>query len=152
MKGKWVYLYRAVDAAGQSIDFLLSPKRDAAAARRFFRKALKQLHTVNPRTITVDKNAAYPIATKAMKQHGELWRFAKLRQVKFLNNIVEQDHRRIKRLVRPGLGFKSFTSASQTIAGYEAMAMIRKGQVAIAPANDMKAQSDFITALFSAAA
>jgi transposase-like protein len=152
VKGEWVYLYRAVDATGQTIDFLLSPKRDAPAARRFFRKALKQSHTVNPRTITVDKNAAYPIAMKTMKQGGELWRFAKLRQVKVLNNIVEQDHRRIKRLVRPGLGFKSFVSASRTIAGYEAMAMIRKGQVVGAPANDMSAQRDFIATLFGAAA
>src|SRR3954447_17158720 len=151
VKGKWVYLYRAVDAAGQTIDFLLSPRRDAAAARRFFRKALRQPHTVNPRSITVDKNAAYPIAAKAMKQSEELSRFAKLRQVKVLNNIVEQDHRRIKRLVRPGLGFKSFTSASQTIAGYEAMARIRKGQVESAPANAMGAQRDFIATLFGAA-
>jgi IS6 family transposase len=127
VKGEWVYLYRAVDATGQTIDFLVSAKRDAAAAKRFFRKALRRPHMVNPRTITVDKNAAYPTATKAMKRAGELWRFAKLRQVKFLNNIVEQDHRRIKRLVRPGLGFKSFTTASGTITGYEVMAMIRKG-------------------------
>jgi transposase-like protein len=152
VKGEWVYLYRAVDAKGQTIDFLLSPKRDAAAAGRFFRKAVKQSHTVNPRTITVDKNPAYPVATKAMKRVGELWRFAKLRQVKFLNNIVEQDHRRIKRLVRPGLGFKSFMTASRTIAGYEVMAMIRKGQVVGAPASDMKAQSNFIAALFGTAA
>jgi transposase, IS6 family len=151
VKGEWVYLYRAVDATGQTIDFLLSPKRDAAAARRFFRKALKQPHTVNPRTITVDTNAAYPIAMKTMKRDAELWRFAKLRQVKFLNNIVEQDHRRIKRLVRPGLGFKSFTSATRTIAGYEAMVMIRKGQVVNAPANNMGAQRDFIATLFGAA-
>jgi transposase-like protein len=127
-------------------------KRNAAAARRFFRKALGQPHTVNPRTVTVDKNAAYPVATKAMKRAGELWRFAKLRQVKFLNNIVEQDHRHIKRLVRPGLGFKSFTTASRTIAGYEAMARIRKGQVVRAPANDMGAQRNFIAALFGTAA
>ncbi|QRM35561.1 IS6 family transposase [Microvirga sp. VF16] len=152
VKGEWVYLYRAVDATGQTIDFRLSPKRDAATARRFFRKALEQPHTANPRTITVDKNAAYPIATTAMKRAGELWRFAKLRQEKFLNNIVEQDHRRIKRLVRPGLGFKSFTSASRTIAGYEVMAMIRKGQVVSVPANDMGAQHDFIATLFGAAA
>jgi transposase-like protein len=144
-----VYLYRAVDAAGQTIDFLLSPRRDAAAAWRFFRKALGQPHTVNPRTITVDKNAAYPIVTKAMKRAGELWHFAKLRQVKFLNNIVEQDHRRIKRLVRPGLGFKSFVKASRTTAGYEAMAMIRKHLIVSAPVNGMNAQRDFIAALFS---
>ncbi|EIM29931.1 IS6 family transposase [Microvirga lotononidis] len=152
VEGKWVYLYRAVDAAGQSIDFLLSCRRHAAAARRFFRKALGQPHTVNPRTITVDKNAAYPTAARNMKRAGELWRFAKLRQVKFLNNIVEQDHRRIKRLVRPELGFKSFATASRTIAGYEAMAMIRKEQVVCAPAGDMGAQRDFIAALFGTAA
>ncbi len=152
VKGEWVYLYRAVDAMGRTIDFLLSPKRDAAAAKRFFRKALRPSHRVNPRTITVDKNAASPLATQAMKQGGELWRFARLRQVKFLNNIVEQEHRRIKRLVRPGLGFKSFTSASQTLAGYEALAMIRKGQVVSVPANDMGAQRDFIATLFRVAA
>jgi transposase, IS6 family len=152
VKGEWVYLYRAVDATGQTIDFLLSAKRDAAAARQFFRKALKQPHTVNPRTITVDKNAAYPIAIKLMKRDEKLWRFAKLRQVKFLNNIVEQDHRRIKRLVRPGLGFKSFDTAARTISGYEIMAMVRKGQVASAPVNDTHAQRDFIATLFSDAA
>jgi len=152
VKGRWMYLYRAVDARGQTIDFLLSAKRDAAAARRFFRKALRQAHTVTPRTITVDKNAAYPNATKAMKKANELWRFAKLRQVKYLNNIVEQDHRRIKRLVRPGLGFKSFHTARRTIAGYEVMAMVRKGQVAAMSANDMSAQAAFVATLFGVAA
>ncbi|EIM26427.1 hypothetical protein MicloDRAFT_00029760 [Microvirga lotononidis] len=87
-----------------------------------------------------------------MKRDGGLWRFAKLRQVKFLNNIVEQDHRRIKRLVRPGPGFKSLTTASWTISGYEGMAMIRKGQVVRAPANDMGTQRDFIATLFGTAA
>lgn len=149
VKGEWVYLNRAVDVTGQTIDFLLSAKRDAAAAKSFFRKALRQPHTVNPRTITVDKNAAYSIAAKAIKRDGEFWRFSRLRQVKFLNNIVEQDHRRIKRLVRPGLGFKSFVTVNQTIAGYEAMAMIRKGQVVSAQANDMGAQRDFIATLFT---
>jgi transposase, IS6 family len=98
VKGRWTYLYRAVDSRGQTIDFLLSAKRDASAAKRFFRKALVQPHTVNPRTITVDKNPAYPKAVAAMKDGGELWRFSRLRQVKYLNNIVEQDHRRVKRL------------------------------------------------------
>lgn len=87
-----------------------------------------------------------------MNREGTLWRFAKVRQVKFLNNMGEQDHRRIKRLVRPGLGFKSFVSASHTIAGYEAMAMIRKGQVVGAPANEMVVQRDFIATLLGAAA
>ncbi len=93
VKGRWVCLYRAVDARGQMIDFLLRARRDAAVARRFLRKARKQAHTVNPRTLTVDKNAAYPSASKTMMKNGELWRFTKLRQVKYLNNIVEQDHR-----------------------------------------------------------
>ena len=94
VKGVWTYLYPAVDGLGQTIDFLLSAKRDAEAAKRFFRKALAQPHTVNPRTITVDKNAAYPKAAAEMKKDGELWRRSRLRQVKYLNNIIEQDHRR----------------------------------------------------------
>jgi transposase-like protein len=93
----------AVDSLGQTIDFRLSVRRDAAAAKRFFRKALAQPHTGNPRTITVHKNPAYPKAVAEMKRSGDLWRFSQLQQCKYLNNIVEQDHRRIKRLVRPGL-------------------------------------------------
>lgn len=92
VKGLWTYLYRAVDRRGWTIDFLLSARRDAAAARRFFRKPLKQQH-VRPRTITVDKNPAYPSASRSMKKAGELSRFARLRRLKYLNNIVEQDHR-----------------------------------------------------------
>jgi IS6 family transposase len=127
VKGVWSYLYRAVDSLGQTIDFLLSPRRDVASPKRFFRKALAQVHTVNPRTITVDKAPAYPRATAEMKRGRELRRFARLRQCKYLNNIVEQDHCRIKRLVRPGLGFRSLPTARRTLAGYEAMAMIPKG-------------------------
>jgi len=152
VKGRWTYLYRAVDSRGQTIDFLLSAKRDAEAAKRFFRKALAQPHAVNPRTITVDKNAAYPKATAEMKQDGELWRRSRLRQVKYLNNIVEQDHRNVKRLTRPGLGFGSFWTARRTIAGYEAMAMIRKGQVRNISGRDIKAQAEFIAGLFQIAA
>ena len=152
VKGRWTYLYRAVDSRGQTIDFLLSARRDAAAAKRFFRKALGQPHTVNPRTITVDKNPAYPRAVAEMKDGGELWRRSRLRQCKFLNNIVEQDHRRVKRLVRPGLGFSGFHTARRTLAGYEAMAMIRKGQVRNIGGRDIKAQAEFIAGLFQVAA
>ncbi len=140
-----MYLYRAVDSRGQTIDFLLSAKRDAEAVKRFFRKALAQPHTVNPRTITVDKNAAYPKAAAEMKQRGELWRFSRLRQVKYLNNIVEQDHRNVKRLTCPGLGFGSFWTARRTLAGYEVMAMIRKGQVQNMGGRDIRAQTEFIS-------
>ena len=152
VKGRWTYLYRAVDSRGQTIDFLLSAKRDAEAAKRFFRKALGQPHTVNPRTITVDKNPAYPKAVTEMKADGELWRFSRLRQCKFLNNIVEQDHRRVRRLIRPGLGFGSFWTARRTLAGYEAMAMIRKGQLRNIGGRDMRAQASFIAELFEIAA
>jgi hypothetical protein len=76
---------------------------------------------VNPRTITMDKNPAYPCAVMELKQEGELWRFSRLRQCRFLNNMVEQDHRRVKRLVRPGLGFGSFRTMRRTLAGYEVM-------------------------------
>jgi len=152
VKGRWTYLYRAVDSRGQTIDFLLSAKRDAAAAKRFFRRALGQPHTVNPRSITVDKNPAYPKATAEMKQDAELWRFSRLRQVKFLNNIVEQDHRRVKRLTRPGLGFGGFWTARRTLAGFEAMAMIRKGQVRTIGGRDIRAQASFIAGVFQIAA
>jgi transposase, IS6 family len=152
VKGRWTYLYRAVDSRGQTIDFLLSAKRDAEAAKLFFRKALGQPHTVNPRTITVDKNLAYPKAVAEMKQDAELWRFSRLRQVRFLNNIVEQDHRRVKRLTRPGLGFGGFWTARRTLVGFEAMAMIRKGQVQNIGGRDIRAQATFIAELFQIAA
>ena len=152
VKGRWTYLYRAMDSHGQTIDFLLSAKRDAEAAKRFFRKALAQPHTVNPRTITVDKNPAYPKAVSEMKDSGELWRFSRMRQVKYLNNIVEQDHRRVKRLTRPGLGFGGFWTARQTVAGFETMAMIRKGQVRNIGGDDIQAQATLIADLFQIAA
>ena len=129
-----------MDSRGQTIDFLLAARRDTAAAKRFFRKALAQPHTVNPRTLTVDKNPAYPRAVAEMKRDGELWRRSRLRQCKYLNNIVEQDHRRIKRLVRPGLGFGGFRTARRTLAGFEAMAMIRKGQIRKIGGRDIQIQ------------
>jgi transposase-like protein len=152
VKGRWMYLYRAVDSRGQTIDFLLSVKREAEAAKRFFRKALGQPHTVNPRTVTVDKNPAYTCAVEQLKEDGELWRSSRLRQCKFLNNIVEQDHRRVKRQVRPGLGFGSFHTARRTLAGYEVMAMVRKGHLRKIDGRDMRAQATFVAGLFQTAA
>ena len=127
-------------------------QRDTAAAKRFFRKALGQPHAVNPRTVTVDKNPAYPRAVTEMKAGSELWRRSRLRQFKYLNNIVEQDHRRTKRLTRSGLGFGSFWTARRTLAGYEVMAMVRKGQVRRIDGRDMRAQATFIAELFDVAA
>lgn len=152
VRGAWAYLYRAVDSLGQTIDFRLSPRRDTAAAKRFFRKALSQPHVVNPLTITVDKNPSYPRAVRQLKRAGELWRFSRLRQRKYLNNVVEQDHRRIKRLVRPGLGLGSLRTARTTLAGYEAMAMVRKGQVRDVGGRDIRAQATFVAGLFGVTA
>jgi len=129
VKGKWKYLYRAVDSSGNTIDFMLSAKRDRRAAKRFFRKALKTTHNHLPRVVNVDKNAAYPTAIGELKAEETLTQACELRQNKYLNNIVEQDHRFIKKLVNPCLGFKSFYTARRTIISYETMNTIRKGQV-----------------------
>lgn len=129
VKGKDRYLYRAVDSDGNTLDFLLTAKRDAQAAKRFFRKALSAVHTQEPRVINVDKNAAYPKAINELKAKKELSQKVKLRQKKYLNNIVEQDHRGVKRLVKRGMEFGSFNTARRTLKGYEIMNMMSKGQI-----------------------
>ena len=100
VKGEDKYLYRAVDSTGQTIDFLLTAKRDAAAAKRFFRKALRAPGHPVPRVINVDKNPAYPAAVETLKAEGTLPRRVRLRQCKYLNNVVEQDHRTVKKRTR----------------------------------------------------
>ena len=129
VKGMWMYLYRAVDSQGNTLEFRLSATRNAQAAKLFFVKALGASHTITPRVITVDKNAAYPKALTEMKVAETIPAACELRQSKYLNNLIEQDHRFIKRLVKPGMGFFSFSTAWQTLHGYEAMNMIRKGQM-----------------------
>ncbi len=125
VKGQWKYLYRAVDKAGHTVDFLLTTKRDRRAAARFLRKAIDQCGT--PQKITIDKSGANTAAIEDYNTDNEA--SIELRQTKYLNNIVEQDHRAIKRITRPMLGFKSFWSAAVTLAGIELMHMIRKGQI-----------------------
>ena len=125
IKGKWKYLYRAVDKAGDTVDFLLTAKRDRRAALRFLRKAIARQGA--PEKITIDKSGANAAAIESHNQEHDA--DIEIRQVKYLNNIVEQDHRAIKRAVRPMLGFKSFWSAAITLAGIELMHMIRKGQL-----------------------
>jgi transposase-like protein len=117
--GIWQYLYRAVDSHGQTLDFLLSPRRDAISAECFLRKALRSEHTSTPRVINADKNPAYPKAVADLQAQGRLSTSTTLRQVKYLNNLIEQDHRFIKRLSKPGLGFKSWRTAWRTIRGYQ---------------------------------
>ena len=148
VKGKHKYLYRAVDSQGNTLDFLLTAKRDAMSAKRFFRKTLKALHTQTPRVITVDKNPAYPKAIKELKAAKKLPEIVKLRQIKYLNNIVEQDHRGIKRLVKPGMGFGSFNTARRTIRGYEITNMMRKGQILGVPKGAIKERILFINRIF----
>jgi IS6 family transposase len=147
-KGEWMYLSRAVDSQGNTLEFLLSATRDAQAAKRFFAKALHASHTVTPRVITVDKNAAYPKALKEMKAAGDLAASCELRQSKYLNNLVEQDHRFIKWLVKPGMGFFSFETAWNTLQGYERMNMLRKGQMHGVEKGNITGQISFIASLF----
>ena len=148
VKGKWKYFYRAVDSKGNTIDFLLRAKRDQHSAKRFFKKVLKNSHAKIPRVITVDKNAAYPAAFTDLKQETILPQACELRQIKYLNNMVEQDHRFIKRRVRPGLGFHCFHTAWRTLKGYETMNMIRKGQIEGVEKENITGQVKFIENLF----
>jgi len=152
VKKEWKYLYRAIDSKGNTLDFMLSAKRDAKAAKRFFIKVLNGGHTDVPRIINVDKNAAYPPALKELKAAGALPEETQLRQVKYLNNLIEQDHRFIKRRTNPGLGFGSFNTARRTIQGYEAMNSIRKGQMKDVLKGDVMGQISFINEIFGVAA
>jgi transposase, IS6 family len=206
VKQVWVYLYRAVDSDGNTLEFLLSPTRDAEAAKRFLMKALHstacsapgahpleeqmeeptaladpitptsapRVVTIDtnaaspvkeptapadpdpppsaPRVINVDKHGAYPKAIAELKAAGILPASVELRQVKYLNNLVEQDHRFIKRLVKPGMGFFSFETAGRTLQGYEVMNMIRKGQVSGVGKGDTNGQVTFVARLFGVAA
>src|SRR5215469_2390472 len=128
-----------------------TPTRDAHAAKRFFAKALAAPHTSTPRVITVDKNAAYPKACRELKEEGIMPDSCELRQSKYLNNLVEQDHRFIKRLVKLGMGFFSSETAWRTLQGYETMNMLRKGQVQGVSRGDSLSQAAFIAELFGVA-
>ena len=150
--GKWTYLYRAVDSEGNTIDFLLSPNRDAHAAKRFFQKALRSPGHPRPRVINVDGNPSYPKVIAQLRRTGELGRRCRCRPVRYLNNVVEQDHRAIKRRVRASQGFRSYDAAWHAIQGIEAVNMIRKGQVRWIPKHDIVGQVAFVAGLFGVAA
>src|ERR1700761_7558182 len=127
IRGKWVYLYRAVDRHGKTVDFRLSTRRDVAASEAFFRKAIKGQGST-PTTITLDGYAASHRAVREMKVDGELPAETKLRSSKYLNNLIEQDHRGVKLRIGPMLGFKWFRTAAIAIAGIELLRRIHKGQ------------------------
>jgi transposase-like protein len=129
IRGEWRYLYRAVDRAGKTVDFHLSAKRDVAAAKTFFAKAVKSQGV--PQTVTLDGYAASHRAVRELKAEGRLPEGTQVRSSKYLNNLIEQDHRSIKQRIGPMLGFKRFRNAAITIAGIELMHRIRKGQFAV---------------------
>ena len=125
VNGQWKYFYRAVDKSGNTIDFLLTAQRDKKAALRFLTKAIGR--NGKPGLINIDKSGANTAAIKQYNQDNN--KRVKIRQRKYLNNIIEQDHRKIKRITRPMMGFKNFHAAQQTLTGIELMAMLRKGQM-----------------------
>jgi len=142
IKGKWAYLYRAVDKDGHTIDFLLTPDRERDAAEAFLRKAIRNQGF--PEKITIDQSGAN---TRAIEHYNRDHHTAILiRHSKYLNNLIEQDHRAVKRRVRPMLGFKSLWAARCTIAGIEVMHAIRKGQLAT-PGNGSQTPAEQFYAL-----
>jgi IS6 family transposase len=148
VRGKWMYLYRAVDSTGQTLDFLLNQTRSTRAAKRFFRKVLGQPHITFPRVINVDKNPTYIGAVRDLKREKLLPKKCKRRPSQYMNNIIEQDHRFMKRRIKPGLGFFSYPTAWRTIRGYEMMHMIRKGQIQGVEKETVGAQNRFVAELF----
>ena len=139
VNGHWKYLYRAVDKEGLTIDFLLRAKRDTVAARRFFEKTMRQ--NGDPEKVTMDKSGANKAAMDAINKDRDVP--IEVRQVKYLNNIVEQDHRFVKRVTKPMLGFKTFRTARAVLAGIELMHMIRKGQLSAEKGKDLSFAEQF---------
>ena len=149
---QWKYLYRVLDKEGNTIEFLLSAKRDIAAAKRFFRKMMRADHRRLPFSISVDKHALYPDAYTTSQEEKVLPKDCRLRRTKYLTNIVEQDHRFIRRRWRAMQCFRSFHTAERTIEGVEAMHMMRKGQVKRLDRHDAVGQAKFVESLFHLAA
>ncbi|PFJ73297.1 IS6 family transposase [Bacillus cereus] len=147
VKGQWMYLYRAVDSRGNTIEFCLGKTRDQKTAKRFFKKALRSFHVSQPRVMTVDKNPAYPIAIEQLKKEKSIPDGMQLRQQIYLNNIVEQDHRFIKKRIHSMLGFKCFDTATSILSGVEAMHMIKKEQIDLRD-QSVQNQKKFIHQLF----
>lgn len=143
VKGEWRYLYRAVDKQGQTIDFLLTEDRDKAAALRFLKKAIRRNGV--PETITIDGSDANEAAIKSYNQ--EYGTAIAIRQVKYLNNIVEQDHRGVKRVTRPMLGFKSFTAAQDTLVGIERLPRIKKRQLVVEEGDEGRTAAELFYSL-----
>jgi transposase, IS6 family len=149
---EWKYLYRAVDSAGDTIEFMLSAKRDVSAAKRFFKKLMRAEQRRPPFSIGVDKNAAYPEAFSASQVDMIVPKGRELRRVKYLNSVIEQDRRLIKKKVRASQCFKSSHTAERTPEGIEAVNMMRKGQAKRLAGCDAQGQATFVASLFGIAA
>jgi transposase-like protein len=143
VKGAWYYLYRAVDKMGQTIDFLLTEDRDAQAAKRFLTKAIRR-HGV-PEKITIDGSAANEAAIKSYNEEHSTNII--IRKRKYLNNIVEQDHRAVKRVTRPMLGFTSFDAAQDTLVGIELMHMLKKRHMVVEAGEEGRTAAELFYAL-----
>ena len=143
-----MYLYRSVDSTGQTLDFLLNETRSTRAAKRFRRKVLCRSNVRAPRVINVDKNPAYIDAVRDLVREDLLLMHCKRRPSQYMNNMMEQDHRFMKRKIRPGLGFGSFPTAWRKGQGHETMHIIRKGQIEGIEIGDVRAQNQFIAGLF----
>lgn len=148
----WKYLYRAVDSSSNTIEFLLSAKRDISAAKRFFKKLMRADHRRLPFTIGTDKHASYPEAFATSVREKVLPSDCKLRRVKYLNHIIEQDHRVIRRRWRAMQCFRSFHTAERTLEGIESLHMMKKGQVKRLGGRDSAGQAKFVESLFGVAA
>ena len=152
VKGRGCYVYRTIDSTGAAIDFMLSRLREAATAKRLFRKVLAEPLHRQPRVINTDQVPLYGSPISGVQQEGILRRRCRHRPVQYLNNILEQDHRAIKRRVKAKQGFREFNAARRTIQGYDAMHMIRKGQAGWVSGLDVRRQIQFINKLFEVAA
>ena len=141
VRGEWHYLYRAVDKHGKTVDFLLRPDRSIASAQAFFRKALSTHSPRWPRKVTLDGNSASHRALRLLRREHHRWKYVTVRSCRYLNNIVEQDHRAIKRRCASMTGFKSFSNASITLAGIELAHRIRKRQFSFGPGRQRRAWS-----------
>jgi len=149
VKGEWRYLYRAVDKYGKTIDFLFTEQRDEPATRTFLTKAIHR-HGGVPETITIDGSAANEAAIKSYNAEPgttiairQSMKMAGYFQRKYLNNIIEQDHRGVKGVTQPMLGFKSFAAAQSTLVGIELMQMLRKGQMVDGAEQGLSAAQQF---------
>jgi len=152
VKGKWMYLYRAIDKSGQTLDWMLSRNRNKQSAKRFFKKALGNRHVSTPRVINADKSPTFPPALEELQSDEEMPKGTKLRPVKYLNNSMENDHKSTKSKSRYRQWYQSFTTAKNAISAMETMRMVQKGQIRFFPKGNVQAQNKAINQLFLLAA